>query len=303
MSVPTRDGDVIGAALENFDDGNGAGDAHGNCDRIRYSKCTMRNGFNFGGSNISLEDCDIEGIASLAGCCISGTEIAGGILSIKNCRLRSSGNLEPRGLIYVSPADNMREDLMVLVSGIEVDAPNSTASGTIVRALGRNINKKMNIVIDGVTLKTNSLLAVLWASDDSGAYPGDYLVVDNIRGICTGGARSLIHPDASIASVPTREMTQRGTVLATTNSSGPITNPAGVAFKWAYSRMPQVSPPAATRADGAAASTLGGKIATAYIYSYDRQTIRPALQTVDGSNFTSSQAIALHWSAGVFEAS
>lgn len=307
-TVPNRYVSVSGMSLLNNSANTNSGDVHGNSDYVTYDNCFFISGCSVGGRNLSIRNSTIIGETGGAFAdrkAIYGTEVNGGTLSIENVTIQTTGDGNVTGFIHINvlgigegaaEATGMRETLRVLVRNVTIVAPNAVSNAKAVFINGQNANLAVSVHIDGLTVQAPALLAFLFARDVlSPTLLSNFLIVDNVYG--PAGAY-LIYPDASIAAVSTREMAQRGWATLGVPSNDASAIDAGQSFRYKYSRRPSVSV-SYSGVNGAAKQVVGGKEVRPIVYSYTADLIRMGVRTCDGANFTSTDSVQVHYTAGV----
>ncbi len=309
--LPNRYGLIVGCSLECAENGSatGAADMHGCIEFTKYVDCEIRNVGNIAGANTTYQNCDIYSpVPTIAayGSTIYGSEIAGGTLLIDGCTLHTEGDGNSFAYLNLAPLYEMRDDLHIVIRDISIVS--NGGGGTSAQVVGvyrdGTVNtKKINVTVDGVSgYLPNGFMTVLRARNtDGSAFQSDFLIVDNVQLQGPAGNKYLIYPEASIASVPTREMEQRGKITHT-STAAVVNAAADTSFKYRYSRVPAAVVGIGTGSGAVATDGLvAGKIPTPIVYSIDNDSIRPGIVSVDGAAFTAGASVAMTWSAGVFE--
>lgn len=304
LNIVNRFLKFIGCNLDGYYFTAESGDMHGNCDYCEYIDCTFRNGCAIGGSHLTFTNCEFFSTGySASGVCVYGSEIRGGTYTFQGCRFNINGDLNANGCIHVVSNYNNFATLQthVLVEGCTFIGGGSV-NGTAVQmqqVQGSNA-KGMNACIRNCKFLSTTLTAILYVRNitDSTAVSGQYLIVDDVT--YTGsGTPYFLYPDATIASIPTRQMRQSG-FIDTTTAANTVTVPSGANFKLKYSKLPSVFA-AIAKSDGSTASTFGDKAATPIVYGFTTSTIRPAITSCDSTNFTAGDTIRLSWAAEIGE--
>lgn len=304
--VPVREGKIYGAILDNSYT-TGAGDAHGNCDHISYIGCTVRNQFVCGGRNMSWIGNTVWGDKSTSGICMFGSEIVGGVYTIKDNLFISDGNGLSFAYVNITSLgpsntptglEGLRNDLTVVMKNNTFDVPG--ASNPILFQYDHRGNAaQVNVVIDGVTCHRTTGTVRVARIRDSVTTPlnSTKIIVDNVDAP-TGS--TLLIAEASNAGIPRREMVQRGSVNVSCVSAATQATAVSQSFRYIYSKIPtaQVS---FGSTSGGAQSTWGGKGLSPMVHAVTTSTIRPAARTSTETAFTSTEDVKLCWQVGITE--
>ncbi|HCF9264836.1 TPA: hypothetical protein NI644_001881 [Pseudomonas aeruginosa] len=296
--VPNRNGLIYGMHIEGVDIASdiGAGDMHGNADKITYDNCEFRNGVILQGRDATVRNSTIYGVSSTSGEALYGTEVYGGTYTIENNRFISYGNGASFGIIHISPGTSQREALLIIARNNTFELPNATGSTKVLFLRGRNSPLPCSVNIDGmhVHMAPVAMQCFLFADDQVAAtLNSNYLIVDGVYG---PSGTYLLYPTAKNAGIATRQMRQAGAVNVTTTASATVAAPAQT-IRYPYSKMPNVSVQVSSQS-GADQSAIGSITPVPIAYNVQPGSIRPAIMAPSGS-FAAGGSARLHWSASV----
>lgn len=188
-SVPNRNITISNAVISTTNTtGIGGADIHGNSENVKYNNCTIYHS-STGGKNISLVDCTIYGRPTLDGCCTWFSELAGGVIELKRCKLISAGtgnNLGDYGFIYAYLDKPLSEDIYFDFNDITLVAPNSTALAkffNLTVAKDIELGKKVTISIIKPNVIAPALLTLALIRSVTGStqkIPISKVVIDEI---------------------------------------------------------------------------------------------------------------------------
>ncbi|MFG0272364.1 hypothetical protein [Pseudomonas sp. zjy_14] len=297
--VPNRNGLIYGMIIEGIDlpSDIGAGDMHGNADKITYDNCIFRNGAIMQGRDATIRNSLIYGVSSTAGECIYGTEVYGGTYTIENNRFVSYGNAEAFGYVHISPSTSLAEKLHVVLRGNTFEVPNATASSKVCFLRGRNSPRAINgLVVDlHVTGATVPMQCFLFADDQvKTELLSDYLIIDRVFG---PAGTYLLYPTSKNANVPTRQMRQTGWVNLASSAAQVNAAPAQ-SFRYPYSKIPNAPSPGVYLPSGTAHGLVGSVVPIGKVYELTSSTIRPAMLAASGS-FAEGSTVRLSWEAAI----
>lgn len=298
--VPNRNGLLFGLIIEGIDLASdiGAGDMHGNADKITYDNCVFRNGAIMQGRDATIRNSLIYGVSSVAGECIYGTEIVGGTYTLENNRFVSFGNGTSFGYVHISPGASLAEKLHVVARNNTFELPNSIDTSIVFFLRNRDSPRALNALIEGVhvTGATSVLRAFLFADDQvRAAMVSDYLIVDRVFG---PAGTYLLYPTAKNANIPTRQMKQAGAVNVTTSAAAISAAPSQI-FRYPYSKTPNAQVGISSISGGDQA-LVGSVAPSAIVYNLASTAVRPAMVAATGS-FAAGGTARLHWSASIDE--
>lgn len=292
--VPNRNGLIYGMLIDNIDIASdiGAGDMHGNADKITYDNCSFRNGVVLQGRDPTLRNSTVYGVSSVSGEAVYGTEVYGGTYTIENNRFISYGDGAAFGIIHISPSGSQREALLIVARNNTFELPNATGSTKVLFLRGRNAALPCSVNINGmhVHLASVAMQCFLFADDqDKAALDSNYLIIDNVYG---PSGTPLLYPTAKNAAIPTRQMRQSGAINVTTIASGSALAPAQT-IRYPYSRIPNAVS-GVSSITGGDQSTVGSVAPIPIIYNVQAGTIRPGILAPSGS-FAAGNTARLHW--------
>lgn len=307
-TVPSRYVTISGMSIWNSPDtAIGAADIHGNSDYVTYENCVMA-GFSGGGRNIRLIGCTIYGMNEFtSGICAAMPETNGGFIDFIDCQFISmgDGNTSSHGYIHVQALGSeaagnpveawVREDIYLSVIDCRFFTPNASSNAKVVRADAINADVDYNITIRGCRWDgATQGLAFLYARETvDAAFASAGLEVTDVYGPADA---YLVYPEASIATVPTREMRQCGQADHTTTASA-LQTTGSLNFRYRYSRVPNYVNCNVRSSDGSAQASIAGQVPVSKIYQITSQLIRPAIMSASGSGFSAGTAIKLTWEA------
>ncbi|MFS4545366.1 phage tail fiber protein [Pseudomonas aeruginosa] len=296
--VPNRNGLIYGMHIEGIDIDSdiGAGDMHGNADKITYDNCEFRNGVILQGRDATVRNSTIYGVSSTSGEAIYGSEVYGGTYTIENNRFISYGDGAAFGIVHISPGSTQREALLIIARNNTFELPNAMGSTKVFFLRGRNSPLPISANIDGVHVHMASVAmqCFLFADDQVAAnLNSNYLIIDGVYG---PSGTYLLYPTSKNAGIPTRQMRQSGAVNVTTTASATVAAPAQT-IRYPYSRMPNVSVQVSSQSGGDQ-SAIGSITPVAIAYNVQPNSIRPAIMAPSGS-FAAGGSARLHWSASL----
>lgn len=302
-SVPNRDVHIINCTLKNdILTGVPSADMHGNMEDCVYIGCTIYGGATLAGKDNGYDNCTI--VNASGGWCTYGAEIKGGNMSIRNSRIITYGN----------PADNGRgvfdfggnntaigsftdETLNIIINNCTVRGPNLTSSSDIVVVAVNNCSQYVNIFIEGLYGQVAGASDILRTRLDAGTAYSEAIVVDNISNFPSG---CLLHAAAGSAFLnkPHRLMRQSGSISLTAASGTSSTISSGVNFRYPYPRTPQA---AVTSGGDTALLYNGNRAVFGGAYQVTSSSIRPYIESGDGTNWTASATVNVSWTVGISE--
>lgn len=296
--VPNRNGLIYGMHIEGIDIDSdiGAGDMHGNADKITYDNCEFRNGVILQGRDATVRNSTIYGVSSTSGEAIYGSAVYGGTYTIENNRFISYGDGAAFGIVHISPGSTQREALLIIARNNTFELPNAMGSTKVFSLRGRNSPLPISANIDGVHVHMASVAmqCFLFADDQVAAnLNSNYLIIDGVYG---PSGTYLLYPTSKNAGIPTRQMRQSGAVNVTTTASATVAAPAQT-IRYPYSRMPNVSVQVSSQSGGDQ-SAIGSITPVAIAYNVQPNSIRPAIMAPSGS-FAAGGSARLHWSASL----
>lgn len=300
--VPNRDVLITNAVITNSSGEIGAADMHGNNDRVIYSNCIILAQAHMAGRDTAYKGCVIYGRTAAAdGLCIYATEIVGGVFTISDCEFVTYGDGSSFGYVHFAPAALLRQDVTLMIRGLTIRGGAGGSNARLVRgSVATGETNRFNVDIQGLRCELSQALCVLFVRcETSLTQPviSSGLIVDNIYG--PAGMALIQDSGAAIASIQTRQMTQRGEVEIVTTVADNARPASPINFRYRYSKRPAVLIGAAG-ANGSVTTKIGGQAAVPVCYSADANTVRPAIVAPSG-NFTSGVTALLSWQAGIGE--
>jgi len=301
-AVPCRDLLFDGITISNDPNSDVfAADFHGNTEGAKYSNCTIYGGATWQGKDNGYENCAIYGM--LNGVCIYSSEVVGGTLYARNCRLISYADPSDvsRGVVDIggnnSAIDSRTvEDVTLDLSGSSINGIDFSTITSMMLMRNRGTTNKINIKIDDIDLKVNNLGQVLFTALDSGTADSDYIIVNNISS--TISTKPLCnHNGNHYLDFPHKLQEQSGRQTITTDTG--VNQVAGSiqSLKWQYPRIPDAS------VHPINAGYIGTKIPQGYldIGALTTTSIRPWIATPDATNFAASQGVVVSWRVSIDE--
>lgn len=302
-SVPSRDIFVDGMIIENDGTlGVGAADIHGGCENVTYQNCHINSSANMGGKNSSYINCVIIGRPPSAyadGNCVFGSEVVGGVFRIEGCKFITYGDNQSFGCVYLG-VDRITSDFRLVAKNniIENRGSGSANARLFMLYVGDSSPPAydISVEIDGLSYIAPSgfaVLSIIGANDVSG---NSSYIIDNISG--PSGLSLMVFSNSANSAAPMRMQRQCGSQSITATSGTSSTNGAVDNFRYPYPRLPAVFA-------GAGLDTNISYNNNRAIYPGIRQvtttTIYPWIESGDATNWTSTVATRVHWSAEISE--
>ena len=303
-AVTNRDVRVIGATLSNdITTGVYSADMHGNMEDCYYQDCTIYNGAGWAGMDNGYDNCTIT--AQSNGSIIYSSEIKGGMLYARNCKLLTAGypSANGRGIVDVGGNNSAINSsttraLSLIVENCYVKAPSLSAGTDFMTVVNDGSIVNVNIYIDAVRADVNAMGGVLRTNVNSGTASSQAIVVDNISNFPAGTALHV--PQGNhYRDIPQRMMRQSGTVSMTATSGTKTTLNAGITYRYAYPRVP-VANSTIGGETGGFSNGAGENIGAANL-SVSGTVIRPALVSTSNANWTATATVIANWSVGIEE--
>jgi hypothetical protein len=277
-------------------------DMHGNMQDVVYQGCTIYQGGGWAGADNGYDNCIIY--AQSGGMCIYASEIKGGELFIRNCKLYTKSNPSTigRGIVDVggnSSAITSSTDttlsLIVENNYVYADAVSSSTDFMVVANAGSSAY--VNIYIDGLRATVNAMGSVLRTRLDSGTAYSQAIVVDNISNFPAG---TYFHTPqgGAYTNKPHRLMSQSGYLDMTATSGTATTVGAVQTYQYAYPRIPQAV--VSTGSNTAGFVNSAGEFIGATVYQSLETNIRPALYIPSGS-WTATANMRVNWNVELSE--
>jgi hypothetical protein len=277
-------------------------DMHGNVQDLVYQGCTIYQGGGWAGMDTGYDNCIIY--AASGGYCVYASEVKGGELFIRNCKLYAGSDPSTisRGIIDCGGnssalTTSTTSTLSLIVENNYVHA-NAASSGTdFMKVANSGSLAYVNIYIDGIRADVNAMGSVLRTNILSGTAYSQAIVVDNISNFPSG---TYLHvpQGGSYANAPQRMMSQSGYLDMTATSGTATTIAAAQTYKYAYPRVPQavVSTGSSTVGFLNSANQLVG----AAVYQSNETNLRPALYAATGT-WTATANMRVNWNVQIAE--
>ena len=278
-------------------------DMHGNMQDCVYQGCTIYQGGGWAGADNGYDNCIIY--AALGGWCIYASEVKGGELFVRNCKLYTKGDPSSIGRGIVDVGGNSSalttstdETVSLIVENIYVYADGAVAGSDFMKVVNDGSIANVNIYIDGVQANVNAMGSVLRTNVNSGSAFSQAIVVDNVSNFPTG---TYLHvPQGSFyTNIPQRLMRQSGTVSLTATSGTSLTTASAITFKYPYPRTP------------AANSTVGGATGSFRNSANENigignlvvavTSIQLGLVSTSNANWTATATVIANWSVAIEE--
>jgi hypothetical protein len=277
-------------------------DMHGNMQDCVYQGCTIYQGGGWAGADNGYDNCIIY--AQSGGMCIYASEVKGGELFIRNCKLFTKSNPQSIGRGIVDCGGNSNPftasttatvSLIVENTYVYADALSSGTDFMIMSNASSLAN--INIYIDGLRGNVNAMGGILRTRLDSGTAYSEAIVVDNISNFPAGTYFHVAQGSAYL-NKPHRLMSQSGYLDMTATSGTAATIGAAQTYRYAYPRTPQA---VVSTGSGVGGFTNGaGEFVGATVYQSQETNIRPALYIPSGS-WTATIGMRLNWNVEISE--
>jgi len=303
-AVPNRDIRISNLTISNdVNSGVYSADMHGNVQDLVYQGCTIYQGGGWGGMDTGYDNCIIY--AAYGGWCVYASEVKGGELFIRNCKLYTGGDPSTIGRGIVDCGGNSSAitsstdaTLSLIVSNNYVYA-NAASSGTeFMKFASAGSSAYTNIYIDGLVGNVNLMSAILRTRLDSGTAYSQAIVVDNISNF-PAGTYLHVPQGGAYTNKPQRMMRQTGSVVMTATSGTKTTINAGTTYRYAYPRPPQVVVSVGSITAGFT-NSAGENVGPA-IYQIDSATFRPALVSTSNANWTATIDMTVNYLSQIAE--
>jgi hypothetical protein len=278
-------------------------DMHGNMQDCVYQGCTIYQGGGWGGADNGYDNCIIY--SALGGWCIYASEVKGGELFIRNCKLftKADPSSISRGIVDVGGnssalTTSTDETVSLIVENNYVYADGVSVSTAFMKVVNDGSTVNVNIYIDGLRADVNLAMEVLRTNVNSGAAYSQAIVVDNISNFPSG---TYLHVPQNnyYQNFPQRMMEQSGTVSMTATSGTKSTVNANITYRYVYPRVP-VANSTVGGETGSFSNSAGENIGAAN-YSVSNSAIRPALVSTSNANWTATATVTQNWSVGISE--
>lgn len=202
-------------------------DMHGNMQDVVYQGCTIYQGGGWSGADNGYDNCIIY--AQSGGMCIYASEIKGGELFIRNCKLftKSDPSTISRGIVDVGGDSNpitasTTNTVSLIVENNYVYADAASASTDFMIVSNASSLAYINIYIDGLRATVNAMGGILRTRLDSGTAYSQAIVIDNISNFPAG---TYFHTSqgGAYTNKPHRLMSQSGYLDMVATSGTAIT--------------------------------------------------------------------------------
>lgn len=272
-------------------------DMHGNIQDLTYQGCTIYQGGGWGGMDTGYDNCLIY--AAYGGYCIYASEVKGGELFIRNCKLYTKGDPSTigRGIVDVggnSSALTSSTDatLSLILENNYVYADGASSGTNFMMMANAGSSAYTNIYIDGLRANVNAMSAILRTRVDVGAAYSQAIVVDNINNFPTG-TYFHVAVGGDYLNKPHRLMAQTGIYTMTATSGTKSTLAATQNYRYVYPRIPQAVVSVGSNTTGF--SNGAGENVGATIYQIREEGIRPALVSTSNANWTATIDMTVNW--------
>ena len=278
-------------------------DMHGNMQDCVYQGCTIYQGGGWAGADNGYDNCIIY--AALGGWCIYASEVKGGQLFIRNCKLFTKADPSTIGRSIVDVGGNSapltastNETVSFIVENTYVYGDALGAGTSFMSLTNTGSVAYTNVYIDGLVGNVNLLGSILRSRVDSGSAYSQAIVVDNISNF-PSGTYLHIPQDGAYANKPHRMMSQSGNIALSAVSGTLSTVSSAITLKYAYPRTPVVTSSVGDTTNGFSNAT--GQNVAATIYSVDATSIRPALVSTSNTNWTATGTFTANWAVAIEE--
>ena len=303
-AVPNRDVKISNATISNdILSGVYAADMHGNIQDLRYQGCTLYQGGGWAGMDSGYDNCIIY--AQFGGMCIYASEVKGGELYLRNCKLHTKGDPSSisRGIVDVGGNSSALtastdETLSLIVENCYLYADGATSGTDFVKVVNDGSVVNVNMYIDGIRANVNAMGSVLRTAVNSGSAYSEAIVVDNISNF-PSGTYLHIPQGGSYTSKPQRMMRQSATVDLTATSGTKATVSGPITYRYAYPRTP-VANSTVGGETGSFTNGAGENVGVGN-YAVASATIRPALVSTSNANWTATGTFTVNWSVAIEE--
>jgi len=280
-----------------------AADMHGNIQDLVYQGCTLYQGGGWAGMDTGYDNCIIY--AEYGGMVLYASEVKGGELFVRNCKLYTSGDPSSitRGILDVGGnssalTTSTTATVSIIVENCYLFANAASSSTDFVKVFNSGSTANVNIYIDGVRATVNAMGSVLRTGLNSGSAYSQAIVVDNISNFPSGTYLHLPQ-GSSYVNIPQRMMRQSGTVSMIATSGTKTTINSNITYKYAYPRTP-VAVCAVGGETGSFTNSASENIGVGN-YSVAYNIIRPALVSTSNANWTATATVTANWSVGIEE--
>jgi hypothetical protein len=278
-------------------------DMHGNMQDVVYQGCTIYQGGGWAGMDCGYDNCIIY--SALGGWCVYASEVKGGEIFIRNCKLftKSDPSTISRGIVDCggnsnpfTASTNATVSIIVENTYVYADAASATTNFMVMSNLSSSAY--INIYIDGLVGNVNAMGAILRTRLDSGTAYSQAIVVDNISNF-PAGTYLHVPQGSAYLNKPHRMMRQTGSVVMTATSGTKQTVNAGTNYRYVYPRPPQVFVSVGSITVGF--SNSAGENVGPAIYQIDSASFRPALVSTSNANWTATIDMTVNYLSQIAE--
>lgn len=278
-------------------------DMHGNMQDVVYQGCTIYQGGGWAGADNGYDNCIIYG--ALNGWCVYASEVKGGELFIRNCKLftKADPSSISRGIVDVGGnssalTTSTDETVSLIVENNYVYADGVSVTTAFMKVVNDGSLVNVNIYIDGLRADVDVAMEVLRTNVNSGSAFSQAIVVDNISNFPSG---TYLHvaQGGHYQNIPQRMMRQSGTVSMTATSGTKVTNNADITYRYGYPRTP-VANATVGGATGGYSNSAGENIGAAN-NAVSNIAIQPALVSTSNANWTATATVTQNWSVAIEE--
>ena len=297
-AVPNRDVRISNLTISNdINSGVYSADMHGNMQDCVYQGCTIYQGGGWAGMDCGYDNCIIY--AALGGWCIYASEVKGGELFIRNCKLYTKGDPSGTGRGIVDVGGNSSTitsstdaTLSLIVENNYVYADAVSPSTDFMKFANAGSSVYTNIYIDGLRANVNTTMEILRTRLDSGTAYCQAIVIDNVNNFPAGTSFHVAQGSAYL-NFPHRLMSQTGIYAMTATSGTAITIAATQNYRYIYPRIPQAVVSVGSITGGF--SNSAGENIGATIYQIREEGIRPSLVSTSNANWTATASMTVNW--------
>jgi hypothetical protein len=280
-----------------------AADMHGNIQDLVYQGCTIYQGGGWAGMDNGYDNCIIY--SAYGGYCIYASEVKGGELFIRNCKLYTGGDPSTitRGIVDVGGnssalTTSTTATVSLIVQDNYIFANAASASTDFMKVVNDGSLAYVNIYIDGLVGNVNLMGSILRTNVNSGAAYSQAIVVDKVSNFPSG---TYLHtPQGSYyLNKPQRLMSQTGSLLMTATSGTKSTISATQNYRYVYPRIPQAVVSVGSFTVGFTNGAVENVGAT--IYQIREEGIRLALVSTSNANWTATIDMTVNYIAQLAE--
>jgi hypothetical protein len=302
-AVPNRNVRISNLTISNdINSSVYSADIHGNVQDLTYQGCTIYQGGGWAGADTGYDNCTIY--SASGGWCIYASEIKGGELFIRNCKLYTSSDPSTIGRSIIDVGGNSSpitasttDTTSLIVENCYVYANAATSSTNVMSMTNASSAAYINVYIDGLRGNVNTMGSILRTRLDSGTAYSQAIVVDNISNFPAG---TILHTaqGGAYTNVPQRMMSQSGYLDMTATSGTSITAPAEQTYRYVYPRVPQAV--VSTGSSTVGFTNSSGQFVGASVYQSNTTGIRPALYAATGT-WSATLNIRVNWNVEIAE--